>query len=277
MPEGPETKRMADAIGKALIGKKIESHRLLHQNLQTLRIDDSTEIVDVLSLGKALICRLNNDQSIISHNQLYGKWTVNLKQTPVKTGRSLRIEFNTETRSVRLWSATDISVHETKKEKEHPYIKKLGPDVLVKATTIKIILARLKSPTFRNRMLSSLLLDQGFIAGLGNYLRSEILFFSKVMYYEKPRDLIDEKLSILAENIKRVSQRAYYQKGNTLDKTHLKSVYGNHHNFKRLRHMVFNRVSEPCIICGKNIERVRVGKRRIDFCICCQESNDLNK
>ncbi len=272
MPEGPETKRMADAIGKALIGKKIKSYKLLHHSFKKSDLNNFSKVVDVLSYGKALICRLDSNQSIISHNQLYGKWTVNLKNTPLKTSRALRIEFNTNSRSVRLWSATDISVYETNKEKEHPYIKKLGPDILMKDTTVEIILERLKSKVFKNRMLSNLLLDQSFIAGLGNYLRSEILFFSGVMYYEKPIVIDDEKLLSLANNIKKISLRAYHQKGYTLDMNYLKMTYGNHHNFKMIRHMVFNRLGQPCIVCGNIIERTRIGKRRIDFCIQCQKS-----
>mgnify|MGYP003322980368 CR=1 FL=1 len=104
--------------------------------------------------------------------------------------------------------------------------------------------------------------------------RSEILFFSSVMYYKKPSELTDSQLELLADSIKRISMRAYYQKGNTLDKEYLLSEYGNQTNFHRLRHMVFNRVGQPCIICGGLIRRDRVGNRRIDFCMNCQEPID---
>ena len=271
MPEGPETKRMADSIGRALIGKEIESVQFLHENLQSLSLNSFSSILDINSRGKAVVCQLDNGQSIITHNQLYGKWTVNLRKTIPKTGRSLRIEFNTKAYSVRLWSATDITLYDSDNENSHPYIKKLGPDILMEFTTKQVILDRLISKKFRNRMLSGLLLNQGFIAGLGNYLRSEILFFSNLMYYQKPKDLSSIQLELLADSIKKISMRAYYQKGNTLDKEYLLSEYGNQTNFRRLRHMVFNRIGQPCIICGGVIRRDRVGKRRIDFGIDCQE------
>ena len=163
MPEGPETKRMVDSIGRALIGKKIDSVQFFHDNLQNLSLEDFSHVLNIHSRGKAVVCQLDNGQSIITHNQLYGKWTVNLRKTIPKTGRALRIEMNTKTYSVRLWSATDITLYETKVESLHPYIKKLGPDILMKTTTSVIILNRLVDKKFRNRMLAGLLLNLSLI------------------------------------------------------------------------------------------------------------------
>ena len=277
MPEGPETRRMADSISKALVGKKIESYQFHHDNLNKSTIGSFSHLDKVFSLGKALICRLNNGKSIISHNQLYGKWTINLRKTVPNTGRALRIEFNTKSRSVRLWSATDIKVFDSEDENNHPYLKKLGPDILMEDTDYENILVRLKSKRFRNRALAGLLLDQSFIAGLGNYLRSEILFFSKLMYFAKPINLSEKQLIEISKNIKDVSMRAYFQKGKTLNLNQLKADFGNVKNFRRIRHMVFARIGEPCLVCGNFIKRERVANRRIDFCGQCQNNSSSDK
>ena len=104
---------------------------------------------------------------------------LNRLNTKIHHNRSLRIEFCTEKKAIRLWSATDISAYKTIEENEHPYIKNLGPDVLDSSTTADLIYERLTSDKFKNRQFSGLLLSQAFISGLGNYLRSEILFYSK--------------------------------------------------------------------------------------------------
>ena len=130
MPEGPETKRMVDAISKSLVGKKIISHRFFHEELLNLNSKSQLTIIDALSKSKAIILRLDDGYSIISHNQLYGKWTFNLPKTVPKTNRQLRIEFITEKKAVRLWSATDISLYKSEHENLHPYLKKIGLDVL---------------------------------------------------------------------------------------------------------------------------------------------------
>ena len=76
MPEGPETKRMVDTINRDLVDKKIISTKFYHQSLDSIPTS-GIYVKEVLSKGKAVVIRLNNDYSIITHNQLYGRWTSN--------------------------------------------------------------------------------------------------------------------------------------------------------------------------------------------------------
>ena len=113
-------------------------------------------------------------------------------------------------------------------------------------------------------------LDQSFIAGLGNYLRSEILFFSKLHYRDKPALLKKNQLTNLSNQIKKVSLRAYVQKGKTLKYDKFKELYGNIENFRKIRHMAFARSRKPCFHCGEIIQREISASRRIYLCIKCQ-------
>ena len=269
MPEGPETHRMADRIHKALIGKEILKFKFQHESVLELNHLEKISIIDVLSIGKAVVIRLGNGLSIISHNQLYGKWTFNRPKTIIKSNRQLRIEFLTKSIAVRLWSATDIKLFSTKNEPNHPYIKKIGPDVLDETTSIECIIQTLKGKAF-NRSLSSVLLDQSVISGLGNYLRSEILFFASLIHTQKVSNLSQHQLIELAKHIKEVSVRAYLQKGKTIDLNYFEKEFGNKENFRRVRHMVFSREGLPCFICGNLILKQIVSARRIFLCPCCQ-------
>tara|TARA_Y100000996_G_scaffold212318_1_gene166746 strand:+ start:927 stop:1751 length:825 start_codon:yes stop_codon:yes gene_type:complete len=270
MPEGPETKRMVDAISKSLVGKEIISHRFFHKELLHLNSKNQITIIDALSKSKAIILRLDDGHSIISHNQLYGKWTFNLPKTVPKTNRQLRIEFITDKKAVRLWSATDISLHKSDRENLHPYIKKLGPDILDIATTSETIFRRLQNKKYQNRALGSILLDQSFISGLGNYLRSEILFFSELNHNQRSSMLNEKQKEKLSLAIKEVSIRAYKQKGKTIDFISIGSVFGNIANFKRMKHMVFSRDGKPCLLCSNTIIKVIQSSRRIYVCPTCQ-------
>ena len=270
MPEGPETRRMADSISKSLVGKEILSFNFFHESLKTLKKRSQVSVKESLSRGKAVLIRINGGQSIITHNQLYGKWTFHRPDTQVKTNRQLRIEFITEKKAVRLWSATDIVLCKTSDELSHSYISKIGPDVLDDSTSSTTILDRLNSKKFRNRQLGTTLLDQSFIAGLGNYLRSEILFFSKLHYRDKPTLLKKNQLTNLSNQIKKVSLRAYVQKGKTLNYDKFKELYGNIENFRKIRHMAFARSRKPCFHCGEIIQREISASRRIYLCIKCQ-------
>ena len=271
MPEGPETRRMADSISTALINKKIISFSFFHEQLDPLKALSNISVFDALSKGKAIIIRINGGLSIITHNQLYGKWTFNRPDTQMKTNRKLRIEFVTEKKAVRLWSATNIVLCNTKDEHLHSYINKIGPDVLDDATDQTVIRKRLIEKKFRNRILSSTLLDQSFIAGIGNYLRSEILFFSRLNHLKKPSDLDEAQLNNLSKEIKNVSLRAYLQKGKTMDYDSIGKLFGNTDNFKRLRHMVFGRAGQPCFICGDTVIKLFSSSRRVYLCTTCQE------
>ena len=273
MPEGPETHRMSDNIKKSLKGKNILSFKFEHKALYPLKDLKHIAVVDVYSLGKAIIIRLKNDMSIISHNQLYGKWTFNRPSTNIDNNRQLRLEFITKAKAVRLWSATDISLYQTNMEMGHPYLSKIGPDVLDINTNQSVILSQLRNKKGWNRQLGSLLLDQTFISGIGNYLRSEILFFSGLIHTKKPSQLDKAEISNLAKAIKNTSIRAYKQKGKTVDLNFFKNEFGNIHNFKRIRHMVFSREGLPCFCCGEKIIKLTATSRRIFICPVCQNFN----
>ena len=170
----------------------------------------------------------------------------------------------------RLWSATDIVLLNSEDENKHHHLKNLGPDILCSSTVEKTVSERLRSKSFLNRNLGGLLLNQHFIAGLGNYLRSEILFFSGLMPGLRPKDLKFDQLRQLSNSIKNVSVRAYKYKGNTIDKNDFQARFGNVDNFRLIRHMVFARKNQPCFNCGDIIEKIVQNSRRLYFCRTCQ-------
>ena len=270
MPEGPETRRMADRIRKSLIGKDILHFHFNHEALADLKKVEKIQVVDALSRGKAIIIRLHNGKSIISHNQLYGKWTFHRPKTIVKSNRQLRMEFITGTKAVRLWSATDIQVLNSSIESSHEYLKKIGPDILSKKTDLRIIADILVGKKSRNRALSSVLLDQSILSGIGNYLRSEILFFSLLHHSQKVSELNQNQVLSLGKAIKEVTERAYFQKGKTIDLKYFSKEFGNIDNFRRVKHMVFGREGLPCFICSQIIIKLIVSSRRIFLCANCQ-------
>tara|TARA_B100001057_G_scaffold102258_1_gene99488 strand:- start:591 stop:1406 length:816 start_codon:yes stop_codon:yes gene_type:complete len=270
MPEGPETKRMADDISRTVKKKKISSAQFLHPAIEVLNNRNDLLITDVFSKGKSIIIRLNTGQSIVTHNQLYGKWTINLLNTNIRHNRKLRIEIVSGKKVARLWSATDIVLLNSVDENKHHYLKNLGPDILSSDTNESIVLERLLSKTFVNRNIGGLLLNQHFIAGLGNYLRSEILFFSGLMPTLRPNDISKNKLRNLAESIKNISVRAYKNKGRTIDNKDFQKRYGNSENFRLIRHMVFARMHQPCFHCGNSIDKIIQNSRRLYLCKTCQ-------
>ena len=129
MPEGPETRRMADGLSKAVKNKDLISYQFLHPNIDTLNNLKDIKIVDISSLGKTIITRLNIGKSIMSHNQLYGKWTINLTNTVVKHNRKLRSEPLVYLK--KLYPKISIEEHkkkETQLKKNKCYLGMLSSD-----------------------------------------------------------------------------------------------------------------------------------------------------
>ena len=217
-----------------------------------------------------MLIRFDCDLSMYSHNQLYGRWTVNRRSTEMKWNRSLRVEFLTHNFAVRLWSATDIEIIPTSKEDDHPFISKLGPDILDDSCTPSLIFDRLKSKKFCNRNASSLMLDQSFLAGIGNYLRSEILHQSGVHPNAKPRLISDKKLQHWAETTKNLTKLSYDTGGFTVSEKVALAGKQRGEPKRAYRHSAFCRNGLLCHYCDAEIVRIRVANRRLDFCPKCQ-------
>ena len=271
MPEGPEIRRAADRIGKALVGKVVEGGNWPFPSLQQA---DSLilghEVLSVTSRAKAMLIRFSSGWTMYSHNQLYGRWTVNRRSTELNWGRALRAEFLTEGYAVRLWSATDVEIIPSCDEESHPFISRLGPDVLDDSCTTEVIMGMLDGKRHRNRKASSLMLDQSFLAGVGNYLRSEILHQSGVNPHAKPRELSEERRRAWAEEAKRLCVMSYQTGGLTVPKEVAEQSKERGERRRSYRHAVFCRNGLSCLSCGTEVVREVIGGRRLDFCPSCQ-------
>lgn len=271
MPEGPEIRLAADQIELVLKGQVIEKiefglTRLAHYK-DLLR---SARVTNIETRGKALLTHFDNDHSIYSHNQLYGVWRVVKRDVYPKTNRQLRMALHTASHSAILYSASDISVWPTEELYAHPFLKKIGPDILNPDLTWRLVAERLKTKAFSNRALSSVYLDQAFLAGLGNYLRSEILFLAGVHPTTKASQLSRAELGKLARTTLAVSHQSYQLKGVTIPERQYKKLRAQGQSYGKARFYVFGRASQRCRICNSRIARTSLNTRRIYICPTCQ-------
>lgn len=271
MPEGPEIRREADAIAKAVAGQPLVA---LELGLPALRPfhDELFEsrVTRVDTHGKAMLTRFACGLTLYSHNQLYGRWYVRKRGQAPKTNRALRVGLHTADWSALLYSATDVRMLTEDELAVHPFLRKLGPDVLDPALTWREIAARLTEPRFRGRALGALYLDQGFIAGIGNYLRSEILHFAGQHPARRPADLSRREINELARQTLAVTLRAYRAKGVTNEAGRVAALKAAGSPYSTFRFAVFDRAGEPCYRCGTGVQRISVSSRRLYFCGDCQ-------
>lgn len=271
MPEGPEIWRTADMLAEALIGNPVTGIYFAFDHLK--KYEDqlvNLKIVDVQPRGKALVTRFENNLNIYSHNQLYGKWIVTKNGEKPDTNRQLRVAIHNPSHAARLYSASDIEVLDDPGLEHHDYLTRLGPDTLHPDVGFKEVYGQYTGGQFQNRKLTALLLDQGFLSGIGNYLRSEILFRAGVHPELKLGACTGERKKELARASLELSQRSYETGGVTTEPRIVEALKREGSARSNYRHFVYGRAGSRCHKCGSVIEVSKTGGRKVFYCPECQ-------
>ncbi len=277
MPEGPEIRRAAMRIDKVLRGREAEIVDFAQPHLRRYGSVLSGQQIDwVSSRGKALLTRFSNGLTLYSHNQLYGRWYIVRRDQLPATNRTLRVAIHTATQSALLYSASDIEVLTPETLPLQKYLARLGPDALDDRVHWRDIAALLESPQFRRRTLAALYLDQGFVAGIGNYLRSEILFEARVNPFDRPCDLTRGQLGRLARATLDLTRQSLATAGITNKPSRVARARRAGLSRRHYRFAIFDRQGEACFGCKNPVQRLDVSGRRIYMCTTCQPPLRVN-
>ncbi len=138
-----------------------------------------------------------------------------------------------------------------------------GPEPLADEFTLKAFRTRLRA---RRTRLKSLLLDQGFIAGVGNIYADEALWRARLHPLRVASGLKpdDERRLYLA--IREVLAEAIDRRGSSIDD--YTAPEGNGEMQEHLN--VYQRTGAPCPRCGRPLRRLVLGQRGTHFCSWCQ-------
>lgn len=121
----------------------------------------------------------------------------------------------------------------------------------------------------RKGRLKSLLLNQAFLAGLGNIYADEALFMARLHPLRPADSLLPEEQARLYESIRSVLNSAIKNQGTTLRDKAYRDVYGQEGAFQE-QVAVYGRRGMPCPCCQTPIERIVIGGRSAYFCPHCQ-------
>lgn len=199
VPEGPEIRRAAAEVHAAVAGELAVEVRFGLDRLRRWEPELAGRLVEsVAARGKAMLTRFEGGPMVYSHNQLYGIWFVTVHGELPNTGRQLRFAIHAARRSALLYSASEIEVLDRHSERVHPFLSRLGPDPLDDSVTADDVGRRLADDRLRRRQLGAVLLDQSAVAGLGNYLRAEILFEAGTDPRRRAEELDGDRLARLA-------------------------------------------------------------------------------
>jgi len=171
---------------------------------------------------------------------------------------------------------SDLRFHDTRKfgrmiltENPESILGKLGPEPLSNDFSAEQFKTMLKS---RHRQLKPLLLDQTFIAGLGNIYVDEALWEARLHPQRIASSLSSKKVNDLYHSIRKVLQQGIDNQGTSLGDGKSNFVSAKRRqgsNAKNL--MVFRRTNRECPRCGSMIKRIVVGQRSTHICPRCQK------
>jgi endonuclease VIII len=267
MPEGPEIFLAARAVHDAVAQRPCTltlNYPALTAKARTLL---GVQIKRVHARSKAMLTEFANGMVLYSHNQLYGQWVVQAADEPLLP-KQVRLIIRTQQQQAVLYSATDFAWLRAGKEDAHPYIAKLGPEVLNDHVDAAQIANRLAQ--FPRRVIADALLDQHVLAGLGNYLRADILFVSKIHPLRKIDSLSRAELLRIAKASKTLTQRSVARQGVVRPWTQYLASRQEGADYEAARFYTFDREGAPCWVCQTPIARTLLGGRGLFYCTNCQ-------
>jgi formamidopyrimidine-DNA glycosylase len=143
-----------------------------------------------------------------------------------------------------------------------------GPEPLATTFTAARLAEQLRG---RSARLKTLLLDQSFVAGVGNIYADEALWRARLHPLRAADSLTPVEVARLHRAIRSVLRQGITNRGTSLgDYVGADDQPGD--NAERLA--VYRRTGEPCFRCGRAIERIVVGQRSTHFCPRCQKAQE---
>lgn len=143
-------------------------------------------------------------------------------------------------------------------------VGRLGPEPMEDGFSARRLAALLER---RSGILKPLLLNQGFIAGVGNIYADEALFAARIRPDRAADTLRPDEVVRLHRGIRRALRRGLRDAGSSVDS--YRRPDGREGRYQE-NFLVFRRTGEACPRCGTTIERIVLGGRSTHFCPGCQ-------
>lgn len=276
MPELPEVETIVRALrdggrgGPPLIGRVAAGVALAWERTLAdppaaefaLRLAGQ-EVLDVERRGKFLVIRFSRDALLI-HLRMSGDLRVepglDSDGQPLPPGPydrlavyfkdGYRLSFSDARKFGRAWLVSDPAY----------VLGGLGPEPFDPALTPEIFHQMLRR---RKRLLKPLLLDQTFLAGLGNIYTDEALHTAGLHPTRLSHTLSAAETARLLEAIRGVLEEGIRRNGASFDWVYRGGEFQN--NFR-----VYQRTGLPCPVCGHPVERMVIGQRGTHYCPICQ-------
>ena len=273
MPEMPEVETIVRELRKKVIDKRISRVHLSGYPLRKPIEKDfagklrGRALKKIVRRGKYIIVELEPKAFWVIHLGMSGKVLYHdglcrkAKHTHVivQFSDSTKLEY----RDPRRFGL--MAVHDVSELNEVPEIRSLGRDPLGPDFNDEWLLSELQKS---RQEIKAFLLNQKYIAGLGNIYACEALFMAGISPRRRCLTLARGEASILANGIREVMRNAITRRGTSFsDFVDSEGKPGENQNHLA----VFQREGEACIRCRRPIRRVTQANRSTFYCGKCQK------
>ncbi|MEA3345883.1 MAG: bifunctional DNA-formamidopyrimidine glycosylase/DNA-(apurinic or apyrimidinic site) lyase [Chloroflexota bacterium] len=271
MPELPEVQTTVDELRPQLLGRTfIDLRADWPPTLATAPPSQfrarlvGQRILKTRRRGKYLVFPLSGGDTLLIHLMMSGQLSVVPSSNPCDRHTHTRFLMD-DGRELRFRDVRKLGRAYLVADPEE-VVGHLGPEPLAEEFTLpqfRRLIAR------RRGRLKPLLLNQQFLAGLGNIYADETLFAARLHPLRTADTLTEQEIERLYHSIRAVLTRALAHQGTTLDDSAYRRPDGQAGNYQE-RLQVYGREGEPCFLCGTSIQRIAVSERGTYFCPQCQ-------
>ena len=268
MPELPEVETVARDLRPLITGATIvDATTLWARTLRGVSAEAFAEgvagrrIEGVSRRGKQIIVELSGGAFLTIHLKMTGQLFVVRQGGPADAYVRLVMEL-ADGREIRFRDIRKFGKIGLYGAEEDPFAA-IGPEPLADAFTVAAFRKRLRT---RKGRLKPLLLDQTFVAGVGNIYADEALWAARLHPLRGARTLRPADERRLWLEIRRILAEAVIRRGSSVDDYTAPDGDGEMQDHLE----VYQRAGEPCRRCGRPIRRIVVGGRATHFCSWCQ-------
>ncbi len=270
MPELPEVENYRRDLNEMLQGRHFVSayvdwpNQVSTPSVEALkRRLPGQAIESVGRRGKYLLFSLSSGDALLIHLKMSGRLMIEPASAP--SDPHAHVIF-------RLDDEEELRFHDPRKfgrvylvDDPSEVVGNLGPEPLGDDFTVACFTAMLAT---RRARLKSLLLNQEFLAGLGNVYADEALHVAGLHPLRTADTLDADDIERLHAAIRSTLQRAIQHRGTSFSWVY-RDAFGEPGAYQE-QLLVYGRTGELCEQCGTLIERTEVGQRGTHFCPRCQ-------
>lgn len=217
--------------------------------------------------GKYLLIYLGDNLILAIHLRMTGRLVYSPSETPPSkhTHAVFKLSNGFELHFTDIRQFGRMALMEADRLDAWPGLKNLGVEPLSEKFTREFLKKELKR---RRTRIKPLLLDQTFIAGLGNIYADEALYRARISPEKPAASLTPREVARLYQGIREALAEGIANRGTTFrDYVDGRGESGSNQDSLR----VYSREGKPCLDCGEPVKRARLGGRSSYFCPKCQK------